>query len=652
MASLNLRNRILIPTLGVVLTATVVIAVITQTLASRAIENLSSGSMQNLCTSSVEKIELWIGGHRQTLATLALQPSTTRCLARADGTRESRMALSRTLSQTATDAGCYEGIHLIDTAGVVRASSNPDSIDTLNLADRQYFRDAMAGRSVVSDVLASRITGNPILVLAVPVKQESELAGVLISVLDLKWFSSRFISPIKVLQTGHVFVHDAAGILIAHPQSELVLKTRITDFPWGQHLLTNPRGSLHFEHEGAMRTAVFQKSDALKWGVVATVPEREEQAAVTRLARISMITTLLAVLAAAVVSFLVARSLALPIRRIATSLVSASEHTSVAAGQVASASRVLAEGASEQAASIEETSASLEELSSMTRRNSDSTTRGGELARQSRLAAEAGSGAMEHMAQAMDDIRAAGSEIGKIIRTIDEIAFQTNILALNAAVEAARAGEAGQGFAVVADEVRSLAQRSAQAAKETAAKIETAIAKTSLGVEVTGKVTSQLTEIVAQVRKVDELMAEITVASREQTDGIRQITTAVSQMDQVTQSTAATAEESAAAAEELNAQSNQLRSAVQGLLLLVEGARSFNAPGHQLLPTTPPTTSGTPRTPNATRTNPSRAQHPPHPTAAVVTTPATPTLSPRRDTTPPPATTLHAQPDEDAFRNF
>jgi len=254
-----------------------------------------------------------------------------------------------------------------------------------------------------------------------------------------------------------------------------------------------------------------------------------------------------------------------------------SQRVNESGGSVSSASQSLAERASEQAASLEETGASLEEMSSMIKRNADNSNRANELAKQARSAAETGARDMQGMSQAMKDISIASDEIAKIIKTIDEIAFQTNILALNAAVEAARAGEAGMGFAVVADEVRNLAQRSAQAAKDTAAKIEGAINKINQGVGINLKVGKVLEEIVSKARQVDELVAQVATASAEQSQGITQVNMAVSQMDKITQSNAATAEESAAAAEELNGQAASLKESVTELHQLVGGGQNSAA---------------------------------------------------------------------------
>ena len=245
--------------------------------------------------------------------------------------------------------------------------------------------------------------------------------------------------------------------------------------------------------------------------------------------------------------------------------------------QLKEASHSLAEGSTQQAAALEETSASLEEMSSMTTRNATSAARAKTLASQTRTAAETGATDMAEMKRAMDDIKTSSDDISKIIKAIDEIAFQTNILALNAAVEAARAGEAGMGFAVVAEEVRNLAQRAAQAARDTTAKIEGSTHRSLRGVEVTGKVAASLTEIVTKAREVDALVAEIAQASSEQSEGIAQVNRAVAQIDQVTQQNTATSETGAASAEELNAQASMLQSAVHDLLALVGSEKATPA---------------------------------------------------------------------------
>jgi methyl-accepting chemotaxis protein len=244
--------------------------------------------------------------------------------------------------------------------------------------------------------------------------------------------------------------------------------------------------------------------------------------------------------------------------------------------QVSQASQTLASSSSEQAASLEETSASIEEISSMAKNNSQNAGKAKELATQTRSSAETGFTQMQGMKMAMDEVKAASDDIGKIIKTIDEIAFQTNILALNAAVEAARAGEAGLGFAVVADEVRNLAQRSAQAAKETAAKIESSIKRSHRGAEVSERVIVSLQEIVEKARQVDELVGQIDQASSEQTQGIAQINTAVADIDKTTQNNSASTEETASAAEELSAQAQVLKESVGGLLLLVNGTKGYS----------------------------------------------------------------------------
>jgi len=245
------------------------------------------------------------------------------------------------------------------------------------------------------------------------------------------------------------------------------------------------------------------------------------------------------------------------------------EQITNAASQVSSSSQSLAQGASEQAASLEETSASSEEINSMARKNTDNSRSTVQLLSQSHERVLLANGHLTSMEDSMMAISESSEKISKIIKVIDDIAFQTNILALNAAVEAARAGESGMGFAVVADEVRSLAQRSAQAAKDTAALIEDSIAKSIEGKGKVGQVAIAIRAVAEDSAKVKLMIDEVSLGSQEQSKGIEQISRSISQMEQVTQTTAASAEESAAAAEELNAQSQTMKDIVLRMQSLV-----------------------------------------------------------------------------------
>ncbi len=255
-----------------------------------------------------------------------------------------------------------------------------------------------------------------------------------------------------------------------------------------------------------------------------------------------------------------------------------------AASQVSSSSQSLAQGASEQAASLEETSASSEEINSMARKNTDNSRATAELLAQSQQKVNQANHHLEDMVASMNQITDSSGKISKIIKVIDEIAFQTNILALNAAVEAARAGEAGMGFAVVADEVRSLAQRSAQAAKDTAILIEDSIAKSSEGKVKVDQVAHAIKAVTEDSARIKVMVDEVSLGSEEQSRGIDQIGKAISQMEQVTQTTAANAEESAAAAEQLNAQSEAMKDVVAQLQAMVGGAGSDSRPMMRIAP--------------------------------------------------------------------
>ena len=296
---------------------------------------------------------------------------------------------------------------------------------------------------------------------------------------------------------------------------------------------------------------------------------QQVESSIFSLVKWAVVTALCMAVLGAWLSYWVAGGITRPVKLVITRLEQYGHHLVESVGQFRGNSTTLADSASKQAASVEECSSSLEELASMTRQNAENAAKANQLTRETRETADRGAGRMQAMSQAIGNIKTSSDEITKIIKTIDEIAFQTNILALNAAVEAARAGEAGMGFSVVAEEVRNLAQRSATAAKETATKIEAAVSITAQGVSISQDVADMLTHIQSKVRQVDALVAEVANASRQQSTGIDQINTVVGQMDVVIQSNAASAEEMSAAAEELNSQAKLLEDTAQTLTQLV-----------------------------------------------------------------------------------
>lgn len=256
------------------------------------------------------------------------------------------------------------------------------------------------------------------------------------------------------------------------------------------------------------------------------------------------------------------RSMTENINEVMTNINSASDQVASGSRQVSDSSMSLSQGATEQASSIEELTASIEEIAAQTRQNAANAEKAEEMATSAQKFAEKGNMQMADMLKAMAEINDSSNNISKIIKVIDDIAFQTNILALNAAVEAARAGQHGKGFAVVAEEVRNLAARSASAAKETTAMIEGSIQKVEGGTKIANETAEALNKIVEGVSQATALVGEIASASQEQALGVDQVNQGITQISDVVQTTSATAEETAAASEELSGQADMLKSQV------------------------------------------------------------------------------------------
>ncbi len=568
---LSLKNRFLIPTVLLIVIGMGLSMSISYWKSKQALEKAISDQIIRLADLTAGSIKLWMEDRKQDILMLSQQELYLSALKDTFVGKNAREAANAQSVGFKNGYSYYENIDLANMKGDIVVSSEPKNIGKRNVADSEFFQKPSQGMKVyVSDVFTSRVTGKPVIIISAPVWEQNKVAGVIFSVIVFDYLNKRFIRPIRVAASGYAYLFGSSGTVLAHPDDSIVLKANVHDFDFGKQMMEIRNGLFFYTFKGKEKIAALQTCPETEWRIGVVVDSKEIFAPIKDMGYVSIAITVASVLLAGFAIILLVNALVKPVHRVIMGLRDAAAQVYAASAQINAASTSLAEGATEQSASAEETSSVLEEINAMTQHNADHADRSETLMNESDQVIAGADRVIKELSLSIKEAAQAGEETNHIVKTIEQIAFQTDLLALNAAVEAARSGAAGAGFAVVAGEVRNLAMRSGEAAKNTSALLQgivTNIRKGSSLIIKTGEAFAQVAESAVRVRG---LLGEITQASDEQAQRIRQASLSSGEIDTVTRQNAASAEEFASSSEEMYMQADRMKGFVDELAGLIK----------------------------------------------------------------------------------
>jgi len=629
----KLRSKFLIPTIILLIVGMGTVALVSYTKSKSGIRSQTLGQINHMVDSTVDVMNSWLEDRKRDALIWSEQQVFTGML---DGTSDlsTANAQMKKLMQT---YNVYENLGVFKPSGDMVASGILEHIGKINVAQRDYFQAAMKGDMYVSPVMQSKGTGNPVFVIALPVKLNGQIAGVYTAIVDMTQFSNAFIAPLKIGQSGVSFAFKSDGLYVSHPDPSYILKKNAEETAFGKTMLKEKNGIIEYKVDDVDKIAIYKTHPTLGLTIAVTADEAETFSAVTAIGRINLLVTVVALFIACIVVIFIAGTIVKPINQavsglkdiaegegdltmrlnvasndevgemahwlntfieklqtiirqiagnsemvgqsstqlsqISLQLLKGAEDTSQRSTNVAAAAEEMSVNLNNVAAAMEESSTNANMVASAAEEMSSTINDIAGNVERARSIASEAVGKATNASSTMGELSKAAEKIGKVTETITEISEQTNLLALNATIEAARAGEAGKGFAVVANEIKELAKQTAEATLD--------IKKLIDDVQGTSHTTAAgIGEISDVISGINDIVSVIATAVEEQSAATQEIASNIGQASQGIQEVNENVSQSSTVATDISQDIGEVSSSAQKIS---ENSNRVQATAEELL---------------------------------------------------------------------